>query len=420
MDEQWRFDKRIVFLLFFTVLLSLAACQPTVDLTLPTLVPAVGVAVVASPTPIATPSPTNIPATFTPNPAGTVDNSAWVGRPLSTPLNPSITPTIPTSTPRPTSIPPVIRTRLPTLTPIAPLPTAVDSSAPPPHHPPPYTGFTRSKLSIHIIRNNDPNIIDFVRQAHPRVLKSVDDLGFMTEVKEISPHTVTVGRVDDISIQNYLGTPQEAAQEYVNKHLHTYHLNPGVDYWEGWNEPDPGLEWMSWYAQFEQERVKLMAQAGLRSAIGGFPPGVPEVEEFALFLPAIETTLQYGGILTLHEGDIEKGDMRYLYGSALPGFPFYEDRGALSFRYRWFYRELLEPAGLVIPLVISELEFSGWDMMGEQYLLYDQLAWYDSESQKDDYVIGFTVFTAGAIGYWDQFDLNGLLPEMAAYVNNQN
>ncbi len=418
MDEWWRFDKRIFFLLFSTVLLSLAACQPSVDVALPTLVSAAEVAELPSLT--SSPSPTNIPATFTPNPAETVDNSDWAGRPLSTPLHPSITPTIPTSTPRPTNIPPVIRTRLPTLTPIAPLPTAVDSSAPPPRYPPPYSGFTRSKLSIHIIRNNDPNIMSFVRQARPRVLKSVDDLGFMTEVKEISPRTVTVGRVDDISIQNYIGTPQEAAQEYVNKHLQTYYLNPGVDYWEGWNEPDPGLEWMSWYAQFEQERVKLMAQAGLRSAIGGFPPGVPEVEEFALFLPAIETTLQYGGILTLHEGDIEKGDIRYLYGSALPGFPYYEDRGALSLRYRWFYRELLEPAGLVIPLVISELEFSGWDMMDEQYLLYDQLAWYDAETQKDDYVIGFTVFTAGAFGYWEQFNLNDLLPEMATYINNQN
>jgi hypothetical protein len=80
---------------------------------------------------------------------------------------------------------------------------------------------------------------------------------------------------------------------------------------------------------------------------------------------------------------------------------------------------LLEPNDLVIPLVISELEFAGWhttDVPG----LINQLAWYDREARKDGYVIGFTVFTAGAIGQWDDFDLNPILPEVAAYVNSQD
>ncbi len=149
--------------------------------------------------------------------------------------------------------------------------------------------------------------MEFVRNAQPRIMKSVGDLGFMNDVKSVSPHTLTVGRVDDIYIQNYIGTPEEAARIYVEKHLETYRLNPGVDYWEGWNEPDPGLDRMSWYTRFEQERVKLMAQSGLRSAIGGFSPGVPEMDEFALFVPAVETAIQYGGIMTLHEGDFVTG-----------------------------------------------------------------------------------------------------------------
>jgi hypothetical protein len=239
-------------------------------------------------------------------------------------------------------------------------------------------------------------------------------------VKEASPTTVTVGRVDDIFIQNYIGEPEEAAQEYVDKHLRTYRLNPGVDFWEGWNEPDPGMQWMSWYARFEQERVKLMAQHGFRSAIGGFPPGVPEVEEFRLFVPAVETAIQYGGIMTLHEGDVSTGDMRFLYGSALPGYPFYADRGAMSFRYRWFYREILEPAGLAIPLIISELEFAGWDTTTADNLIHNQLAWYDSEARKDNYVIGFAVFTAGANSQWKEYDLNFIMPELTDYVNSQN
>lgn len=346
-----------VFALFF---LLLTACSPTTAL--PTVIP---LAVV--PTRVAAAGDTSfLPPTFTPGPSLTPLPPDELD-PMATRPEPSITPTLPTPTPRPTHTP------TPTLVP-TPAPVLPQSPTNSPVQPPRVVHHNQSRLGVHVVRNNSANIMDFVRFARPAVMKSVDDLGFLTEVKEVSPNTVTVGRVDDIYIQNYIGEPEEAAQEYVTKHLRTYLLNPGVDYWEGWNEPDPGLERMAWYARFEQERVKLMAQNGLRSAIGGFPPGVPELDEFRLFVPAVETTIRYGGIMTLHEGDVSTGDMRFLYGSALPGYPEYPDRGAMSFRYRWFYREVLEPAGLVIPLVISELEFAGWDTTTADNLISAQRA----------------------------------------------
>ena len=134
--------------------------------------------------------------------------------------------------------------------------------------------------------------------------------------------------------------------------LEIYRLNPSRRLLEGWNEPDPNLDGMIWYSRFEQERCLLMAQHGFRCAIGGFSTGVPEMDEFQLFLPAIDTAMKVGGVLTLHE--YSAPDMVYLYGSPLPGYPAYPDRGALTFRYRWFYREILEPAGMVIPLIITE------------------------------------------------------------------
>jgi hypothetical protein len=161
-----------------------------------------------------------------------------------------------------------------------------------------------------------------------------------------------------------------------------------------------------------------LAQYGLRSAIGGFPLGVPELNEFAHFLPAVATAKEHEGILTLHEGELHTGDLRSGYGSPLPGYPPYPDRGNLAFRYRWFYRELLEPAGLVIPLVISELNFVGWgDLTYEDFIL--QCAWYDSEVRKDGYVIGFAIFTAGPIEHWTIYDINPILPDFAAYVQSQ-
>jgi hypothetical protein len=304
---------------------------------------------------------------------------------------------------------------------------------------PPTDELGPSKLGLHVVRNNDPNILEFVRKAQPAVMKAVDDLGFLAEVKAVSPRTITIGR-HSVGSQDYKGDPEEAAQEYVEEYLDIFRANPAVDYWEGWNEPDPNLNNMIWYSRFEQERVRQMAQQGFRVAIGSFPTGVPEMDEFQLFLPAIDVAIQHGGILSLHE--YSAPDMGYLYGDSLPGFPAYPDRGSLTFRYRWYYREYLEPAGLEIPLVVSEAGIDGiignrpgpsgkgwrdfqgyWEEQGlgetgvEAFI--NQLAWYDAGVRQDGYVIGFTVFTAGGFGYWENYNVNPILPEITDYAVSQ-
>jgi len=304
---------------------------------------------------------------------------------------------------------------------------------------PPSNELGPSKLGIHVIRNNDPAIMEFVRQAQPAVIKAVDDFGFLLEVREASPRTIIVGR-HSLDNQTYGGDPERAARDFVSKYLEIYQLNPAVDYWEGWNEPDPNMENMAWYARFEQERVRQLANYGFKAAIGGFATGVPELHEFALFLPAIETAKEYNGILSLHEYGAP--DMAYLYGDPLPGYPAYPDRGSLTFRYRWYYREYLEPSGLVIPLVISEAGIDGiigdrpgpsglgWSDFSSFWVqqglgtdgvdaFINQLAWYDSGVRRDGYVIGFTVFTAGAIAQWESYNINRILPELASYVAGQ-
>jgi hypothetical protein len=270
------------------------------------------------------------------------------------------------------------------------------------------------------------------------VIKAVGDLGWLVDVKNASPETITIGRFMPTN-QDMVGDPLQAAADFVAEQLPTYLLNPGVDYWEGWNEPDPDDD-MRWYAAFEAERVRLLAQYGLRAAVGGFSAGVPELSQFYYFLEAVEAAQLHGGILSLHE--YAAPTMDYLYGAPLPGYPTYPDRGPLALRYRWIYRDILIPRGTVIPLVISEAgidgivmsgtrpgppglgwqDFTGyWESIGlgsspQAYI--NQLAWYDSEVRRDAYVLGFTVFTAGAIDGWRSYDINGILPELAAYVGN--
>jgi hypothetical protein len=407
-------------LILMLFLVGLSACGPQAGRPLPTLV--------AAAAPLDGPAGSGpVPSTWTPAALVTAALSSDPARPLLPTLTPTVTPPFPSRTP----------TRTPTATPTATeTPYVYKSNIP---DLPPTDELGPSKLGLHVIRNNDPAIMEFIRRAQPAVIKAVDDLGFLAEAKEVSPRTWTVGRIS-IPSQDYDGVPEEAAQRFVADNLATFLANPWVDYWEGWNEPDPNYDKMLWYSRFEQERVRQMARHGLRCAIGSFAAGVPEFDEFQLFLPAIDIAMQHGGVLSLHE--YSAPEMTYLYGGALPGFPAYPDRGSLTFRYRWLYREILEPGDMVIPLIITEAGVDGiignrpgppgtgwWDF--QDYWVQQgwgstgaeaftrQLAWYDAGVRQDGYVIGFTVFTAGGFGYWKNYDINPILPQLADYVVGQ-
>lgn len=428
-DWLHRLNRRrfLALVLGIGLLLGLVGCQTTAELAaLPTRV-------VAAVAPAGMVLIDGVPVTWTPLPEHTPDPATNFNRldPAGATSMPSATPIFPSRTPRPPTPTPTIA--VPTRDPAEPYVAIIPTL-------PPTDALGPSKLGLHVIRNNDPNIMEFVRRGQPAVIKAVDDLGFLADVKEASPWTVTVGRIEVQGGPHYETDPEQSARDFVADQLESYRANPAVDYWEGYNEPDPNMNNMPWYARFEAERVRVMAQYGLRAAIGGFATGVPEYDEFALFVPAIAVAKEHRGILTLHEYGAP--DMTYLYGDPLPGLPTYPDRGSLTFRYRWFYRDFLEPAGLVIPLVISEAGIDGiignrpgpdglgwadfqdywvqqgWGPDGTQSFI-NQLAWYDVGTRQDGYVIGFTIFTAGGFGYWKNYDINPILPQLADYVAGQ-
>lgn len=422
--------------LIAALIIVLAACEPAPDPALPaTSLPPVPVTVTATlhsdsaVETIAPIAPTAIPegaAVFVPLLPGGQAPTATI-EPTATP-KPTASPESPATLAPPTDIPPTE----------PPRPTATRyNSFVPDYTPRPELG--PSKMGIHVARPNSPLIMEFVRAAQPAVVKAVDDLGFLAEVKEASPGTVTVGRLS-VNPQDYVGEPEAAARALVAQQLPTLLQHPAVDYWEGWNEPDPGPDRMDWYARYEAERVRALAEHGLRAAVGGFSTGVPELDEFALFVPAVEAAQAHGGILTLHE--YAAPDITFLYGDPLPGYPTYPDRGPLMFRYRWFYRDVLEPRGLTIPLVISEAGIDGilgnrpgpdglgwrdfqnfwveqgWGPDGPEAFI-NQLSWLDNEARQDPYVIGYALFTAGGGRAWESYDLNGFLPRLAEYVVSQ-
>lgn len=293
-----------------------------------------------------------------------------------------------------------------------------------------------SKLGLHVTSNNSPMIMEFVREARPAVVVAVGDLGWLADVKESSPDTVTIGRMPE-GEQRIDGDAIDSARAFVQEMTEIYLANPAVDYWLGWNEPPIGSPAdMAWYAEFEAERTRIMAGMGFRVAVGNFSTGTPEADEFEAFLPAIEVALEYDGILALHE--YSAPTMLHGVGAAIPGMDEDDEAGALLLRYRYWYRNILSERDLLIPLVITETGIDGgvlpeygllgWrDFAGEDlpetlspqtvddYLA--QLAWYDNELRRDPHVIGCAIFNAGdRDGKWASFEVTDLLPSLAGIM----
>ncbi|MFN8485602.1 MAG: hypothetical protein U0768_21375 [Anaerolineae bacterium] len=442
----WRFAA--VVLVLALTLVGLSGCQTDT----PGLPPAPTPAVTNQPPPLTQATP-GVGASLKPAPTGTtrlfLPNMAF-GQTPPTPRPDAIAlapppPPAPTATPTPK--PKKEKEDKPTA-PSGPTntpgPTKTPKASPTPKFPPPVDAPGASKLGLHVIRNNSQDIMEFVRVSKPRVVKGVDDLQWLKEVKQVNPSIITIGRIN-VADQKMEGDPAQRARDMVNAQLQQYQYDrDGVDYWEGWNEPAPKThEEMQWYAAFEAERVRALAELGLKAAVGQFPTGVPEWDLIPDFLPAIQAAKQHGGILALHE--YSAPTMQFGVGDALPGRPAAPNRGVLTLRYRYWYDDFLKPRGLAIPLAITEAgidggvtnrpgpaEARGWQDFGDYWrqqglgddpvkAYLDQLAWYDSEVRKDPYVLGYTVYTSGGPdGGWASFEINDILPTLARYLNSQH
>jgi hypothetical protein len=269
------------------------------------------------------------------------------GRMLET-LTPPSSPT-PRPFPSPTPWPSPTATAIPTDTPIPPSPTPAPTPTKTPWPP-----FPRpSKLGIVVQWFRDVHIVNLIVNTRMRVVKIIDDFGRAPEIKAASPNTVLIGRIThnhNFGFEEHLRdgrTDMRAAAEwYVNRFMEIYLANPLIDYWEGHNEPRPhNHEVMRLFAQFEIERMQLMAQRGLRCAIGNFPNGSPDLELWVDFLPALRTARQLGGILALHE---------YASPTLDAGVDPQTGEGWFTLRYRKVYRYMV-PREYQIPIVITEL-----------------------------------------------------------------
>lgn len=330
----------------------------------------------------------------------------------------------------------------PTLTPTPPK-TAEAVSAPPTPTPiaTPFPPGPPSKLGLFVSRN-DPQLFELLETGGVAVVKTLElDVNFAGQIKQTSPRTKLIGRIDLPQLRLDTIDPIQAARDFVNAVL--VYADDGrrrgtFDGWEAYNEPVAGTgDEMAKLADFEAERTRLLAERGIRSVIGNFGTGQPPLEMWERFLPALHAAKQYDGWLGLHEYSaptiyyLTTRDGAGRYPGVSP-----EDTGWLTLRYRQVYNQILRPAGLDIPLVMTEMGVDGlvaerpgpsnargwidfqqyWAENG--YGLWgpgayvEQLVWYDQAMQQDSYVIGGTIYALAASQGWHSYEIGGAVTQV--------
>lgn len=313
-------------------------------------------------------------------------------------------------------------------------PTATPIATPFPPGPP-------SKLGLFVSRN-DPQLFELLETGGVAVVKTLElDVNFAGQIKQTSPRTKLIGRIDLPQLQLDSIDPIQAARDFVNAVL--VYADDGrrratYDGWEAYNEPVPGTsDEMAKLADFEAERTRLLAERGIRSVIGNFGTGQPPLEMWERFLPAMQAAKEYDGWLGLHEYAaptiyyLSTRDGAGRYPGVTPA-----DTGWLTLRYRQVYNQILRPAGLEIPLVMTELGVDGlvadrpgpanargwvdfqryWAEHG--YGLWgpgayvEQLVWYDQAMQQDDYVIGGAIYALAASQGWHSYEIGGAVTQV--------
>jgi hypothetical protein len=373
----------------------------------------------AIPTPTPTRTPRGPSTSASPSPTGT---------PSTTP-SPQLTATATAGPPLPTGT--GAPTRRPTST---PTPTATPFPPGPP-----------TKLGLFVSRN-DPEIFDLLGTGNVAVIKTLEyDPNFVTEIKHASPGTLIVARMHLPQLDlAKLADPAGAAKAFTDGLL-SIATEPrrlkAIDAWEAYNEPVPAdAAQMQRLAEFEAKRTELLAAVGVRSVIGNFGTGQPDLALWQHFRPALEAAIKNKGYLGLHEYSAPTMQ----FGTPQDPLKWGSDpnqEGWLTLRYRKVYHSYLEPNNLSLPLVITETGIDGmvgnrpgpsgkgwkdfgdyWSGLGMQgaaagnYM--QQLAWYDAQLQQDKYVLAAAIFAAAAPAGWESYEiLDGVEPILRQYLS---
>jgi len=213
----------------------------------------------------------------------------------------------------------------------------------------------------------------------------------------------------------YILKGRRGAEEYFERLVGTYNARRYVKVWQGPNESPVGEHtFRLMLVEFTIRWTELMHKHGLQCGVGAFSVGWPHndpshVAELApMFL-----------------------DANYIIAHEYSAPTMMDRAGYHCLRYRWLYDTIKSVAGFdPPPLLLGEIGIdggvapihkarTGWKTYchGDFGQYIEQLKWYDSELQKDPYVIAGFIFVSGARQLWLDYNIaeaNAI--ELAKYI----
>jgi hypothetical protein len=151
---------------------------------------------------------------------------------------------------------------------------------------------------------------ELMQRWKPRVALLLDPgEGASADIKRWSPTTFLIGRVyrEDGEISDHiLADPRGAAEWAASLIRSAASRNPDIDVWQFNNEVVQDTDQIPKLSRFTQEYVRLLAESGLRAAIGCFSVGRPEAPSldqgaaWKAFAPAMTYGLEHNAVLLLH------------------------------------------------------------------------------------------------------------------------
>jgi len=286
---------------------------------------------------------------------------------------------------------------------------------------------TGSKIGVHsIFTNRVPTFCTRLEDSGAQfpVIKAVDDLSWLQQVKDINPGVITIGRyTSGYEGCGELDDPDSDIDALADallgliKNKASAAILDAVDYWEIVNEPDPpGPEGYRRLALLMMACMEKAEVEGLKLALFGLNAGTPEWDEMEAM---VETGVfgrarQGGHILTLHEGTFDTHDPMTYWPDSIPGSPEVDGAGPLHFRYRFLYH-LLEERRETVPLVVSEW-YLGDEQSATIETILDALIWYDQEASQDYYFWAACPFTLGPTSAWKHTDYERVYPALVDHM----
>jgi len=234
--------------------------------------------------------------------------------------------------------------------------------------------------------------------GRPPVVKLVNvSPEYVRQVRQaVGPDTLIIIRW--VEAEQPLDNPQERAGQWMARRtdamiaMTDYGRDVAVAF-EGYNEI-PDSEAVA-YCQFERERVISMHVLGLRSVVGNWSVGTPDMPVWATYQPLLDV-LRDGDLVGLHEYWIDGPDIDNPWHCA-----------------RWQLVRALQGVPLVVTEcgrdVVEGRGHAGWIgyVTAEPYLA--ELRAYDALLCQYPNVVGATVFTMGQFAnQWRWFDVGAI------------